>query len=129
MKTIKKGFITKYARNSTNSGMKTKQKGLHSKVCEFWGDDQKKKEFLLQNLQQTVLAHEYWVNDQYFGDVKFRTAAHSSGIEPVPSLWGGRAPPNNCLCSPFWFTQVTVFATLRNGKTTIVVVKACAPPF
>ena len=30
----------------------------------------------------------------------------------------GAVPPNVCLCSPFWFTQNSVFETLRNDKTT-----------
>ena len=48
-------------------------------MCEFWGDDQKKK-----NLQKkTVLTQEYWVDDQYYRGVRPRTAAHSSGTEPV----------------------------------------------
>ena len=31
---------------------------------------------------------------------------------------GCRAPPDGCLCPPFWFTNNTVFGTSRNDKTT-----------
>ena len=37
-----------------------------------------------------------------------------------PLLWGGQGavPPLMSTCaSPFWFTQNTVFGTLRNDKT------------
>ena len=63
--------------------MDQKKKGLHLELCadfhEFWGEEKKKvfisknaqifknsgmkpqkKESLLQNLQKTVLAHEFW---------------------------------------------------------------------
>ena len=36
---------------------------------------------------------------------------------------GSRSPPNNCLCPQFWFTQIIVFGTSRNCKTTTMVVK------
>ena len=44
----------------------------------------------------------------------------------MPSLRGGgggggqgcRAPPNGCLCPPFWFIDNTVFGTSHNDKTT-----------
>ena len=84
MKTIKKVFITKYAQNFTNSGMKTEKKSLHHEMCEFWGEDQtKKKDFHRKICKKMVLAQEYWIDDQYFGGVRPRTAVHSSGTEPV----------------------------------------------
>ena len=84
VKTIKKVFITKYARNSMNSGMKTeKRKGLRRKACKFWGEDQTKKRIFIAKSAKNGLAHEHWVEGQYFGGVRPRTAANSSGTKPV----------------------------------------------
>ena len=51
-------------------------------MCEFWGED-KKIEFSSQNLQKNGSCQEYWVDDQYFGGARPRTAAHSHGTDPV----------------------------------------------
>ena len=60
----KKVFIMKCA----NFGVKTKQKkkDFHRKICK-----------------KMVLAQEYWIDDQYFGGVRPRTAVHSNDTEPV----------------------------------------------
>ena len=44
-------------------------------------------------------------------------------LQPVPSLRGGRAPLTTACTPPFWFTQITVFETSRNCKTTTMMVK------
>ena len=41
----------------TNSGVKQQKKGLYCKICE-----------------KTVLAHEFWGDNKYFGSLKPRTA-------------------------------------------------------
>ena len=79
VKTKKKVFISKYARIFTNFGVKTrtKKKHLHLKNCanfhELWGETTKKGS-LLQNLQKTVLAHEFWGDNQYLRSLRPRTA-------------------------------------------------------
>ena len=35
----------------------------------------------------------------------------------------GPCPPNDCMCLPYWFTQITVFGTPRNCRTTAMIVK------
>ena len=64
-------------------GQRLKKKVFVARCVNF-GVKTKKKRFSSQNLQKkTVLAQKYWFNDQYFGGVRPRTAAHSSGTEPV----------------------------------------------
>ena len=75
----KKVFISKYARIFTNSWVKTKcrKNGPHLKKCanfhEIWGETTKKGTFS-QNLQKTVLAHEFLGDNQYFGSLRPQTA-------------------------------------------------------
>ena len=67
-----------------NSGMKTeKRKGLRRKTCKFWGEDQTKKRIFIAKSAKNGLAHEHLVEGQYFGGVRPRTAANSSGTKPV----------------------------------------------
>ena len=72
---------TKTAQISTNSAVKIKKKdSLHLRnCCDFprvLGWNHKKNGFSLQNLQKTVLAHEFWGggDDHYFGSLRPRIA-------------------------------------------------------
>ena len=104
-----KVFISKYAWIFTNSGVKTKKRFFISKTAPIftnsWVKPQKKGS-LLQNLQKkkTVLAHDFWGDNQYFGSFRPRTAlqCHRAcfflwgtilawGTQAV--IWG--APPRN----------------------------------
>ena len=48
----------------------------------------------------------------------FKLCPRGQGSAVATGGLGGRAPPNDCLCPPFWFTQDTVFGTSRIDKTT-----------
>ena len=72
---------------STNSMMTTKkQKVFHREICsnfhEFLGEDhnKRKKDFYRKICENTVLAHKFWGNDQYF-----------EGLRPRIALQGHRA--------------------------------------
>ena len=85
--TQKKLFISKNARIFTNSGVKPQKKGLYNKICK-----------------KTVLAHEFWGNNQYLGSLRTRIALQSHracyfllgsilawGAQAV--IWGGGHGP------------------------------------
>ena len=57
--------------------------GLVPCVVDSTSVKTKKKDFRRKICKKAVFAHEYWIDDQYFGGVRPRTAAHSSGTEPV----------------------------------------------
>ena len=58
-------------------GQKQK-KGLHLKNCanfhEFRGETTKKKDFYYKICKKTVLAYEFWGDNQYLGSLRLRTA-------------------------------------------------------
>ena len=60
-----------------NSEVKTK-KGFLYKICakfhNFRDEDHKKGALHCEICEKTVLAHEYWVDDQYFGGLRPRSA-------------------------------------------------------
>ena len=93
VKTIKKGLYRKICakfHEFWSEDQKNKQtKDLHCDICakfhEFWGKDQKKV-LHRKNCEKTVLAHEYWVNDKYFGDFRTQTALHLHRANYF--LWG-----------------------------------------
>ena len=60
-----------------------KKKRTSTRNVRILGWRQKKKVFIDKSAKKMVLAQEYWVDDQYFGGVRPRTAAHSSGTKPV----------------------------------------------
>ena len=87
-----------------------KKRSLSQKMREFlrtpvW--NHKKKESLFQNLQKTVLAHEFWGDNQFFGSLRSRTAlqwhqacyflwgAFSLGVH---KQWFGGARPRKAPC-------------------------------
>ena len=90
-------FISKNARICTKSEVKTKKKGLYPKIYgnfhEFWGETTKTNGIYCKIYEKTVLAREFWGDNQYFGNLRPRTALHST--EPVnffgaqSSLGGG----------------------------------------
>ena len=82
------------------------KKGLHLKKCANFHElrgETTKKESLLQNLQKTVLAHEFWGDNQYLGSLRSLTALQwhracyffwstifAWGAQAV--IWGDTAP-------------------------------------
>ena len=72
-----KVFILKYARIFTNSGVNTKKSSSSQKMRKFLripGRNYKKRGSLLQNLQKTVFAYEFWGDNQYLGSLRPRIA-------------------------------------------------------
>ena len=62
-------------------------------MCEFWGENQKKKDFHRKISKKAVLAHKYWVDNQYFGGLRPKTALqwHRACYflwDTILALWG-----------------------------------------
>ena len=82
VKTKKKFFfVEKYAQNFTNSGIKTEKKVFIAKYAnsELKIKIRKKKGKGKKGLhrkiyEKTIIAHEYWVDDEYFGGLRPQTA-------------------------------------------------------
>ena len=89
VKTKKKVFISKYARNLTNFEVKGK-KALQFKKCanfhEFRGETTKKRGLNYKICEKTVLAHEFRGDNQYLGSLRPRTALQWQQV--CYFLWG-----------------------------------------
>ena len=76
MCTKKKVFISKYARIFTNSEVKIQKKALHLKKCANFHQLRSKttkKGLYYKSAKKTVLAHEFWGDNQYLGSLRART--------------------------------------------------------
>ena len=60
------------------SEVKTKKKGLHPKIYvnfdELWGEATKTNGVRCKIYEKTLLAHEFWSDNQYFGSLRPRIA-------------------------------------------------------
>ena len=62
----------------TNSGVKTKKRKKKTilktaRISTSWGETRKKRVFIAKS-KKTVLAYEFWDDNQYFGSLRHRTA-------------------------------------------------------
>ena len=67
-------FVSIDVRIFTNSVVNTKKKGFRTQIYaifyEFWGEATKTNGVFCKIFEKTVLAHEFWGDNQYFGSLR-----------------------------------------------------------